>query len=398
MIKISKIIITISFIAMHLYVHAQSVIRLDNSTISENELTQKIEELIKKGKVHGLTISILNKESVLYQKAFGSKNFEKGTPLQISDGFYGASFSKSVFAYIVMKLVDDGVIDLDKPLQEYLEKPLPDYKFKEVYEGYQNLKNDARYKKITARMCLSHTSGLPNWRYIGKTGINLNRELEIELDPGTFYSYSGEGIYLLHFVVEQITGRNLEELAQEYVFQPFGMDMTSYVWQDKFESIRANGHYKKKKVAPIQKRLVANAAGSMETTPQDFAKFMQAMLNKEGLSETSFKEMILPQIDIVSKQQFGSNRLVETDENRDIELSYGLGWGIYKTPHGKAVFKEGHIRGWEHYCIFYPDNNLSIVIMTNSSNGESIFKELLEITAADTWLPWYWENYFPYDN
>ncbi|MEO1449889.1 MAG: serine hydrolase domain-containing protein, partial [Bacteroidota bacterium] len=232
--------------------------------------------------------------------------------------------------------------------------------------------------------------------YIGKFGLNLEKELEIEFDPGTYYSYSGEGIYLLHFVVEQLTGRKLEDLAQEYVFQPLGMHMTSFVWQDRFEENRAMGHYKKKKIVPTKRRMTSNAAGSMETTPEDFTKFMQAMLRREGLSPAAFEEMISPQIKITSRQQFGPNRLIETDENRDIDLSYGLGWGIYETPHGKAVFKEGHIQGWEHYCIFYPDHNLGMVIMTNSSNGEGIFRDVLKVTMADTWMPWYWEGYMPY--
>ena len=133
------------------------------------------------------------------------------------------------------------------------------------------------------------------------------------------------------------------------------------------------GHHKKKKVLNRRKRDQEYAAGSMETTPEDYAKFIQAMLRGENLSQEAFEEMISPQIAITSKQQFGKNATVETDENKDIGLSYGLGWGIYNTPHGKAVFKEGHLEGWEHFTVFYPDQKTGILIMTNSSNGESIF-------------------------
>ena len=352
---------------------------------------------MEKGKVHGLTISVLSSESIMYQQAFGTSNISEGTDLKMTDGFYAASFSKALFAYIVMKLVDEGKIDLDRPIQEYLDKPLPDYEFEVSNEGYQNLKTDERYKNITGRMLLSHSSGLPNWRYIGKTGININRELELEFEPGSFYGYSGEGIYLLQFVVEQITGRDLVDLAQEYVFQPLDMNMTSFVWQDRFEGSRAFGHYKKKKMVPTKKRDKSNAAGSVETTPEDYAKFMQAVLKRQGLSSESFEEMTSPQVRIKSLQQFGSNRKKITDKYDDIVLSYGLGWGVYQTPYGRAVFKEGHIQGWEHYSIFYPDSDLGIVIMCNSSNGESIFKELIELAAGDTWMPWYWELFYPYD-
>lgn len=379
------------------YCNAQNITRIDGSVIKTSVLEKKLKYFQKQANIHGLTVSVVTKDSILFQKAFGTKNIKTKEPLNVTHNFYGASLSKPVFAFIVLKLVNKGVIDLDKPLIDYLDKPLTEYVFKNSYEGYENLKNDKRYAKITARMCLSHTTGLPNWRYIGKFGINMKKKLEIEFDPGTYYSYSGEGIQLLQFVVEKITKRTLENLAQEYVFKPFNMDMTSFIWQERFENNYAVGHYKKKKIVVKNKRNQEYAAGSMETTPEDYAKFIQAMLKQRELSNASYTEMFSPQIEIISTQQFGSNKWKKTEANKDIQLSYGLGWGIYTTPYGKAVFKEGHINGWEHYTVFYPGNNIGIVIMTNSSNGEGVFKELLEVTLADKWMPWYWEGFFPFN-
>ncbi len=354
-------------------VHAQSIKRIDDSLITEEALDANFERLQTAANVHGLTISIITKDSVLFQKAYGYRNLEKEQSLAITHNFYAASLSKPLFAFIVMKLVDSEAIDLDKPLVEYLDNPLTSYDFKHHYEGYEDLEGDERYKKITARMCLSHTTGFPNWRYIGKFSINMNKPLEIESNPGSNYSYSGEGIQLLQFVVEQITKKGLEELAQTYVFQPFDMSMTSFLWQERFEDNYAVGHRKKGDVLERRKRNQEYAAGSMDTTPEDYAKFIQAMLAKRGLNKTAYEEMFKHQIAIKSKQQFGRNRRKTTDENVDINLSYGLGWGIYDTPFGKAVFKEGHIEGWEHYAIIYPAKNNGMVIMCNSSNGEGIF-------------------------
>jgi len=387
----------IVFVIFSCQVHSQTIKRIDDSIIHIETLNSNFERLQREANVHGLTISIVTKDSILFQKAYGSRNLKGKLPLEMSNNFYAASLSKPVFAFIVMKLVDAGVIDLDKPLVEYLDKPLPSYTFKETYEGYQDLEGDERYKKITARMCLSHTTGFPNWRYIGNSGIDMNKPLEIESNPGTFYSYSGEGIQLLQFVVEQVTKKGLEELAQAYVFEPFNMTMTSYLWQDRFETNYALGHYGRKKVLERQKRNREYAAGSMDTTPEDYARFIQAMLGRKGLSPKAFDEMFKPQIAVTSKQQFGDNRWKTTDENKNINLSYGLGWGIYETPYGKAIFKEGHMDGWEHYAILYPSKNIGMVIMCNSSNGEGIFKELLEIVIGDRWMPWYWENFIPYN-
>lgn len=389
--------ISLLFIVISLKVYTQTFKRIDNSILSITALDNEIKRLKNSGNVHGLAVSIVTKDSILFQKAYGTRNLKEKQPLKISHNFYAASLSKPLFAFIVMKLVDDEKIDLDKPLVEYLENPIYSYEFQNDYENYKDLKIDKRYEKITARMCLSHTTGFPNWRYIGKSGITMGKPLKIEFEPGTFYSYSGEGIQLLQFVVEQITKKGLEELAQEYVFKPFEMHMTSFLWQDKFETNYAVGHYKKRKTLKRRKRNVEYAAGSMDTTPEDYAKFIQAMLAQKSLSKNLYKEFFKSQIRIESKQQFGENRFIKTAENNDIELSYALGFGTYKTPFGKAIFKEGHIQGWEHYTVFYPSHNLGIVLMSNSSNAESIFKELLEISIADKWMPWYWENFIPYD-
>jgi CubicO group peptidase (beta-lactamase class C family) len=385
------------FLFLSLNIYSQSIKRIDNSIISTAALDNEIQRLKNSGNVHGLTVSIITKDSILFQKAYGYRNLKEKQHLETSNNFYAASLSKPLFAFIVMKLVDAERIDLDKPLVEYLENPLYSYEFQHDYENYKDLKDDKRYEKITARMCLSHATGFPNWRYLGKSGIDMEKPLEIGFEPGTFYSYSGEGIQLLQFVLEQITNKGLEELAQEYVFKPFEMNMTSFLWQEKFDINYAVGHYKKRKTLKRIKRNQEYAAGSMDTTPEDYAKFIQAMLAQKGLSKTVYDEFFEPQIRIESKQQFGKNRLIKTTENNDIELSYALGFGTYKTPFGNAIFKEGHIQGWEHYAIFYPFHNLGIVIMSNSSNGESIFKELLEISMADKWMPWYWEIFIPYD-
>ena len=114
---------------------------------------------------------------------------------------YACSFAKNVFAYIAMQLVEEKKLDLDKPLVEYLDRPLVDIKIKGFKRGYHDLKDDARLKKITARMCLTHSTGFPNWRW-----FEADKKLKIKFEPGTRYSYSGEGLFLLQFIIEQITG------------------------------------------------------------------------------------------------------------------------------------------------------------------------------------------------
>lgn len=297
--------------------------------------------------------------------------------------FYGASLAKSLFAYLVLQLVDEKKLNLDTPLYKYLPKPLP------AYEPHKQLADDERYKLITARMCLSHTTGFPNLREL--TG----GKLEIQFLPGTRYAYSGEGIMLLQLAVEALTGQPLAILARERIFKPFEMSRTDFEWQPRFESNYAVGHQINEDTVAKVRRKVASAAGSMETTITDYTKFMAAVMRGEKLSTTSWKEMLSPQIRIQSKQQFRPTDTSGKAENEKIGLSYGLGWGLFNSPNGKAFFKEGHIDGWMHYVIGFPAKGNAIVVLSNSSNAESIYKELIEKLTGVT-IPWYWENYIPY--
>lgn len=374
--------------------------RIDGSKIERGKLTEKIQSLMQSAHVTGLAISIFNDNEAVYQKAFGYENEDTKDTLSNNTIFYGASLSKVVFAHLIMQLVEKGKIDLDTPLQNYLDKPLPEYKFKRNWRGYGDLKEDKRYEKITARMCLSHTTGFPNWRFLTKSGFNINGKLYFLFEPGTRYSYSGEGFSLLQFVVEEITGKGLEEKAQEQIFQPLDMDRTSYIYvlQERYENQYAYGHDKDQNVIAFDQADEAGAAGSLGTTLANYSKFMENVLKQQLLRKALFDEMLSQQIKVKSKQQFGPNALVETNENKDINLGYGLGWGLLESPYGLGAFKEGHAEGFQHYSIIFPKKNIGVLIMTNSDNGESIFKELLEITIADIYTPWQWENYIPYDS
>ena len=133
----------------------------------------------------------------------------------------------------------------------------------------------------------------------------------------------------------------------------------------------------------------------MTTTLEDYTRFFQAVLKQE---QPRYRELITPQIRIKSKQQFGPNSWIDTYENDSIQLSYGLGFGLFFSPYGKAFFKEGHGEGWQHYAVGFPDKGTGIVLLSNSDNAESIFKELLELSIGNKYTPWYWENYIPYNH
>ena len=364
--------------------------RLDGETMAPSDLTERIEGLARAADVQGLTVTVFNDAEPVYSHAFGFANLPAGQPLEVDTELYGASLSKAVFAVLVMKLVEEGVIDLDTPLQDYLDEPLWENQGEAWHEDLSDLRDDPRYERITARMSLSHTTGFPNWRW-----VEPDSKLRIHFEPGERYSYSGEGMTFLQVVLEKLTEKPLDQLMQEHIFEPYGMETSSYTWQSRFERDYAVGHRVDGSVYPKDKDNDARAPSTLETTTEDYARFMTAVLHGEGLSPASWEEMFSPQVRIRSRAQFGPGASEETSANDAIELSYGLGWGLLRTPHGWGAFKEGHGDGFQHYSIVFPETGLGVLLLSNSDNAESIFDQLLTVTIADTYTPLEWEGYAP---
>ncbi|MFT3934644.1 MAG: serine hydrolase [Chitinophagaceae bacterium] len=375
----SLLLFIMSFVAI------SQIKKPDGKSLSPAVVDQLVTDLMKKAEVTGLSLGIINNNRPVFIKAYGFKNKTMNQHLDTAASLYAASLAKPLFGYLVLQMVDKGMLNLDTPLYRYLPKPLPQY------DNYKDLANDERWKLITARHCLSHTTGFPNWRE-----FTQSKKLSIGFTPGKFYSYSGEGIELLQMVLEVKTGRKLEEMAQENIFKPFGMRLSSFVWQPAFEKNYAVGHNISEDTIAKVKRNDAHAAGSMETTIADYTRFMAAAIQGKRLSSKMYTQMLSPQIAV--KYSNWAYPPVEKDSIAaygKIGLSYGLGWGLFRTKVGKAFFKEGQIDGWEHYVIGFPEKKIAFVIMTNSSNGESIFKELTEKLTGIT-IPWEWEGYTPY--
>ena len=361
------------------------ITRVDGSVISAKDLDATVSRLMAGGEVTGAAIAVLHDGRIEFAKGYGFRDKEKSLPLTPDSVMSAASITKSTFAYLVMKLVDEGVLDLDKPVFQYLPKPLPEY------PKYADLAGDERYKKITARMLLSHTSGFANWRW-----LEDDHKLRIHFEPGSRFAYSGEGIDLLQLVVETITKRPLDQLMEEKVFGPLGMARTSMIWQDRFETDFANGYDEYGRLIGPHRWKTPDAAGSMQTTVTDVARLVLAVMQGTGLRAKTRDEIVRPQIQILSKHEFPSLSEETTDENKAIRLGYGLAWGLYWSPLGEVFFKEGHDEGWRNYAVGFEKSKSGIVLLTNSSNGEGIFKGLLE-ALGDTFTPIEWEGYTPYD-
>jgi len=371
----------------------ETIERLDGSVVTKDSVTAKIHQLMDDAKIYGTAISVFNDNQPVYQKVFGYKDYPNRIPLTDSTNIYGASFSKAVFGVLVMKLVEQGIIDLDTPLESYLPQKIYDYEPQTSWhDDFSSLKEDSLYTKITARMCLAHTTGFKNYRWFEE-----DYKLRTHWEPGTKFGYSGEGFIYLQVVLEKLTGKGLEQLAQENIFEPLGMKNSAYEWKTRFDKDFALGHDEDAKALKKDKDNEPRGGGTLETTSKDYTKFLTAVLNQELISKESYEEIFTPHIRIRTEKQFYEGEGKITDKYDDINLGYGLGWGYFETPYGKAVFKEGHGSGFVHHSVLFPETGKGIMIMTNFENGNSIFKELLEVVLMDTYTPWEWENYIPYD-
>jgi len=351
-------------------------------------LDVQLEALMAEAQVPGLAVALIRDGSVVFSKAYGLADRERGERLTSDTVMAGASLTKAAFAYLVLQLVDEGVINLDRPLPQQLRLPL------HLYEDYADLADDPRWREITPRMLLSHSSGLLNWRW-----INPDRKLTLNFRPGQRYVYSGEGIQLLQLIVEERTREPLAALMQKRVFDRFGMVNTSLVWRDDFASHAANTYAVDGTPRGHAQRREARAAGSMDTTLNDYAAFLAGVLRGDGLSATSKQQMLSAQIAIISPQQFPSHWPGETTVNRGIALSAGLGWVVYQSPRGQAFFKEGSDEGTNNFALGFASSGDGVLMLSNSGNADKLFHEAAELLLGPpvTCLPWFWMGYIPLD-
>jgi CubicO group peptidase (beta-lactamase class C family) len=181
------------------------------------------------------------------------------------------------------------------------------------------------------------------------------------------------------------------------------MTHSSYVWQAAYEGHVASPHDEFGRprglsIQGLQKSVGPDAGGSMATTAGDYARLISVgILNVEGKRRSTVDEMLRPQIAIHYRNMFGPGAWEETDQYQDIHLAWGLGWGRFYTPYGRAFFHTGHGGGWQTYTVTYADKGTGIALLGNSDNLESVAQEILERAIGDVYSPFGWLGYVPYD-
>jgi CubicO group peptidase (beta-lactamase class C family) len=319
---------------------------------------QWMEEL----KVPGVSISVIKNFEPAWSKGFGVAAAGKPAAVTGRTVFEACSMSKPVFACLVLKLVEKGTLDLDRPLCDYLDEP-----FVSTDDGYAKL--------ITARMILTHTSGMPNWR---KGGEEREGPLPVYFRPGSKFSYSGEGIYYLQRVVEHVTQEPLAAYAKRNLFDPLGFASTSYAWTGNLDPQIATGHDASGNCLKRSRYAHPNAAYTLYTTPDEYARIMIAIMKADRaggfpLSGRLADEMLAPRVRMDVRE-------VIDRPGRSLGLTAyrGLGWAIDSTVTGDIAYHSGSNQtGFTCYSQFNRREGSGIVIMTNGKNGSDLWSRLI---------------------
>jgi CubicO group peptidase (beta-lactamase class C family) len=328
-----------------------------------------------------------------YVHAYGIRN-ANGDPLTTDTVMYGASLTKTVFAYTVMQLVDQGKLNLDTPIKDDLDNPLPSYGpdpvFPDKHGPYKDLADDSRWEKITPRMCLTHSTGFNNFWF-----IEPDQKLHIHFEPGARFNYSGEGFILLQFVIEhgrkaQGLGLDVGELTNA-IFDRLGMTRTSLVWRDAFAGNLADGWNDQGQSQQLDRRKKVRVAGSMDTTISDLPKFVAALVRGDGLSAASLAEMTKPLLHLTTAHQFPPflPDLPVSEQRKD--LYAGLGVVVFDGPQGHGFYKGGHDGQTANTMICIATAQRCVLILSNDVRSEASFPELVKFILGDTGVPYDWE-------
>ena len=370
--------------------------------IPSDEFLTQLPRIMQAFAVPGVGIAVVEDGNVTWSRPFGVTNAVTRAPVDARTVFETASLSKPVFAYLVLQLVDRGLIDLDRPLVHYRRLDyLADHPWIEL---------------ITARDVLRHSTGLPNWRKSPAT-----EKLVPMAKPGTRIDYSGEAIFWLQLVVETLTGQSLDESMQAHLFGPAGMKDSSYTWNADLAERSVYGHRRHdaadagmppqmfreqwtiaQQVAdrwgkPLSSwkyedaaralpevmaiapaglvtwpgDIVANAAASLRTTVQDYATFLTLVMARDArapweVTESTRQAMLTPQIRITGRW-----------------TEKGLGWNMEATPDGSVFYHSGSNGDiFKNFAVGDAPRRRGIVVLTNGGSGSAVHQRVVRAATG----------------
>lgn len=328
---------------------------VNGRNINVDSLNQEIVKMMDDIGIPGLTFAVIDNNRIVFNEVYGYKNLSKKKKVNNNTIFEACSLSKSFLVFVAHQLVDQGKLDLDRPLYQYLKN--------------KRLEYDPRYKLITARMVLSHCSGIENWGYHNNSNI-----LEILSNPGEKYVYSGEGYNYLAKVIETILNQSFEEYINERIINPMKLRRT-YL------------KYKPKSLNPFHKGSPVNYAlgyssfndelnkwknrnpvpsSAINLIAKDYAKLIVSIFNGKYLSIRRTEEILDP--------------VIIANENDSSEFR-GVGFALHYCDNDTLISQGGSNSGFKARLLYSATSNCGFVFFTNNERGWAVCSKLNQLTT-----------------
>lgn len=321
-------------------------------------------------KIPGCAVAITDHGKVVYQSTYGYINVEKKVPVAPDSRFRLGSVTKMFTAMAIMQLVEQGKVDLEAPVEQYI----PDLKIKQLKPG----------NPVRIRHLLTHTSGFTddvfNYSYGSQappqqTLVALASEEILSIEPGYIFNYSNVGYGLLGVVIERVSGLSYAEYTERYLFRPLGLRATAAYYNVPTDEKVALGY--NAKGTRVDEPLIRDiAAGGVLSTIEDLVMLQQALANPEILEQSgvlrraTFEMMCTPQT---------SNLTLATDEK------FGLGLFIVplgvKDDHliGDGVGHGGDFSFHHALTMVFPKAQLGISIVFTGEDQNNLYNALLAL-------------------
>jgi CubicO group peptidase (beta-lactamase class C family) len=311
----------------------------------------------------GVSLAVWRAGEIASIHAVGRRSADAVAPVDVHTVFEAASLTKPLVSFIALQLAKEGRLDLASPLQSLCGPYVPE---------------DPRAALITAAHVLTHTTGLPN--IVGK-----ETPLKTYFVPGRRFSYGSSAFAWLQRAIETITGKSLEELARERVFEPFGMGDSSLLWQERFEANHAQGQEMDGTAVPKRRPAAAGASWSLHTTAADYARFVQLALHSDGLSTDMHARWLAPAV----RATRGIDDVLDECPAEEEDVAWGLGWGL--EPSQACFFQWGHSPGFRAFIMGNARTKDGVVWLSNSARGLRLGRLLLSVIlpgphASMDWL------------
>ncbi|MGG4141515.1 serine hydrolase domain-containing protein [Paenibacillus algorifonticola] len=346
---------------------------IDNNSSLTYETTKKtsIEKAKLLTETYGTTslqYALIDGGEIMVSGQTGKNDLNDKVPLTTNTIYGIGSTSKMMVTAAVMKLVDEGKIDLDVPVMKYI----PDFKMK-----------DSRYKQITPRMLLNHSSGLlgtstssatlygDNDTYSHDTFLDQLADQNLKADPGAYSVYSNDGFTLAEILVERVSGLDYTAFIHKYFTEPLDMNHTKTP-QDVVNPAEMAGIYSPFYEGQLPKENYnVLGTGGLYSTAEDLVKFSRIFTGEVNgiLSSKSVKAM--------AQEEYKRGMW---QEDSDTLMSYGLGWdSVNLFPFNEygiqAVMKVGATLSYQSSLVILPEYNMAAAVI--SSGGASITNQFV---------------------